>query len=129
MVTTMNQHRPAARRCSYEEMTFAELLFRYLWPFWLFRDASCGDRLARAAAYRHNRGMRVHLPGYLVKWAVSSAIALATTDRLAVAAHHFSDSLNVFTVMAAGTGVLFACTVCVLFLTAYIYCYLSRNEA
>lgn len=129
MVTAMSDYTLAARRSVHDEMAFSQLLFRYLWPFWLFQDASCGDRYTRAAAYRHNRGMRIYLPGYLLKWSISCVVALAMTDRLAAAARHFSDDLNVFTLMAAGTGVLFACGVCVLFLTAYIYCYLSRNEA
>jgi hypothetical protein len=129
MVTAMTEHMLAARRSVYDNMAFSRLLFRYLWPFWLFQDATCGDRYARAAAYRHNRGMRIYLPGYLLKWTVSSVVALAVTDRLAAAARHFSDNLNVFSLMAAGTGVLFAGGVCVTFLTAYIYCYLSRNEA
>lgn len=128
MVTAMTDYPLTARRSTYDEMAFSQLLFRYLWPFWLFQDASCGDRYARAAAYRHNRGMRIYLPGYLLKWFISSTIALAVTDRLAAAARHVSDNLNVLSLMAAGAGVLFACGVCVLFVTAYIYCYLSRNE-
>ena len=129
MVTAMTEYSSTARRSTHSEMAFSELLFRYLWPFWLFQNANCGDRYARAAAYRHNRGMRIYLPGYLLKWSISSAVALAMTDRLVAAARHLSDSLNVFTLMAAGAGVLFACGVCVMFLTAYIYCYLSHNEA
>jgi hypothetical protein len=124
----MTDYTLIARRSAYDEMAFSQLLFRYLWPFWLFQDASAGDRFARAAAYRHNRGMRIYLPGYLLKWCVSSAVALAVTDRFAAAARHFSADLNVFSLLAAGTGVLFACSVCVTFVTAYIYCYLSRNE-
>lgn len=38
-------------------------------------------------------------------------------------------AVDVFALMAAGWGVLFACSVSVLFVTAYIYVYLSRNEA
>jgi hypothetical protein len=128
MVTPMTDDALPARGSAYEEMALSELLFRYLWPFWLFQDASSGDRLARAAAYRHNRGMRIYLPGYLLKWFINSSVAFLLTDRLAAAARQFSDSANLFTVMAAGAGVLFVCCMCVLFLTAYIYCYLSRNE-
>src|ERR1041384_8115223 len=58
----------AALASCYEDMPLSLVLFRYLWPFWLFKDASRGDRLARAAAYRHNRSMRIYLPGYLMKW-------------------------------------------------------------
>lgn len=111
----------------YQDMPFSHLLFRYLWPFWLFRDASHGDRLTRAAAYRHNRGMRVHLPGYLIKWCISGAVAFAMTDRLAVLARGH-DNVNIFAVMAAGAGMLFAGAICVLFVIAYVYCYLCRND-
>jgi hypothetical protein len=55
--------------------TLARLLYRYLWPMWMFRDASRGSALERAAAYRHNRSHRRHLPGYAGKW---MAIAMTT---------------------------------------------------
>ena len=50
--------------------SFAYQLYLYLWPFWLFRDAHRGNGLERAAAYRHNRAQRIHLPGYALKWTV-----------------------------------------------------------
>jgi hypothetical protein len=52
------------------------LLYRYLWPMWLFRDASRGTALERAAAYRHNRSVSRHLPGYVGKWSAIAAITL-----------------------------------------------------
>jgi len=61
----------SARAC-YVDMPFTHVLFRYVWPFWLFKDATRGDRYARAAAYRHNRDMRIHLPGYLLRWVLVS---------------------------------------------------------
>ena len=36
--------------------------------------------------------------------------------------------MNVFAVLAAGWGIVFACCLCVLFVTSYIYLYLSRHE-
>lgn len=121
------------RDAHYGEMSFAQLLFRYLWPFWLFRDATRGDRTARAAAYRHNRSMRVHLPGYVLKWMFGSAVAYAITaafDALAVAAApaHGAPS-PVFTVLAAAAGILFASSLCVLLLTGYVYLYLGKHDA
>ena len=67
---TGSEKSAAARATRHENLTFLQLLFRYLWPFWLFKDASRGDRNARAAAYHHNRNMRAYLPGYLLKWVV-----------------------------------------------------------
>jgi len=112
----------------YDDMPFSLVLFRFLWPFWLFQDASRGDRFARAAAYRHNRDMRVYLPGYLMKWLLSCALALASTTGLESLARSIGPGLNFFSLIAAALAMLFACGVCVLFITAYIYLYLSRND-
>ena len=112
----------------YDDLPFTLVLFRYLWPFWLFRDASSGDRYARAAAYRHNRDMRVYLPGYLMKWMLSSSFALAMTIALESLSTHSAGTVDCFKLMAAGSGMLFAGGVCVLAVTAYIYLYLSRND-
>jgi hypothetical protein len=117
----------------YDDMPLSLVLFRYLWPFWLFKDASRGDRVTRAAAYRHNRSMRIYLPGYLMKWMLSCVTTFAITagfDSLSPAqASSTADSLDVFAIIAAGWGVIFAGCVCVLFITSYIYFYLSRNDA
>src|SRR5262245_45910627 len=94
----------------YDDAPFSRVLFRYLWPFWLFRDATTGDSYTRAAAYRHNRSMRVYLPGYLMKWMFNCAVALAATAGLESASGHRS-SLDAFQLMAAGSGVAFACSV------------------
>ena len=79
MMTGCEKSAVARATTHYENLTFLQLLFRYLWPFWLFKDASRGDRHARAAAYRHNRSMRAYLPGYLVKWVFGSLFAFALT--------------------------------------------------
>jgi len=112
----------------YDDMPLAQVLFRFIWPFWLFQDASRGDRFARAAAYRHNRDMRVYLPGYLMKWVLSCAFVLALTTGLDAVAHSLGPGLNFFSLVAAALAMLFACGVCVLFITAYIYLFLSRND-
>ena len=113
-------------------MPLSLVLFRYLWPFWLFKDASRGDRMTRAAAYRHNRSMRIYLPGYLMKWMFSCVTAFAITTgfgSLSTAqAASATDSFDVFAIIAAGWGIIFAGSVCVLFLTSYIYFYLSRID-
>jgi len=109
-------------------MPFSLVLFRFLWPFWLLQDASSGDRLARAAAYRHNRSMRIYLPGYLMRWMVSCIVALGVTSGLGAMANHSGD-VGVLNVLAAGSGMLFACGVCVWVITAYIYVFLSRHES
>jgi hypothetical protein len=105
----------------------AQVLYRYVWPFWLFKDATRGDRYARAAAYRHNRDMRVHLPGYLMRWVLVSLVTLGVAGGFsALSAPHSGPDL--FALLAAGSGIAFACCVCVLFVTSYIYVYLSRHD-
>jgi hypothetical protein len=115
------------RRSSSADEPISRVLFRYVWPFWLFRDASRGDRYARAAAYRHNRDMRAHLPGYMVRWLVVSAATLAVASGFSALSVPRT-GLNVFALLAAGSGIAFACCICVLFVTSYIYLYLSRHE-
>jgi hypothetical protein len=117
---------------AYDDMPLSLVLFRYLWPFWLFKDASRGDRLARAAAYRHNRSMRIYLPGYLMRWMFNSVVAFAIAagfGSMSPAHAASSGGVDVFAIIAAGWGILFACSLCVLFVTSYIYFYLSRHDA
>jgi hypothetical protein len=118
----------AVASSSYVDMPFSLVLFRYVWPFWLFKDATHGDRYARAAAYRHNRDMRIHLPGYLMRWLLVSTLTLAATGAFGSLSTLHAESSNVFALLAAGWGVVFACCVCVLVVTSYIYLYLSRND-
>lgn len=122
----------AALASHYDDMPLSLVLFRYLWPFWLFKDASRGDRLARAAAYRHNRSMRIYLPGYLMKWMFNCVATFAITagfGSLSPAQAAFPGSVDVFGIIAAGWGLIFAGSLCVLFVTSYIYFYLSRHDA
>jgi hypothetical protein len=120
--------RSHAAAVTYEDMPFSIVLFRFLWPFWLFQDASRGDRFARAAAYRHNRDMRVYLPGYFMKWLLSSTLVLALIAALDALAASVGTPATLLTFLCAACALVFACCVCVLFVTAYTYLYLSRNE-
>jgi hypothetical protein len=112
----------------YDEMPFSLVLFRYLWPFWLFKDATQGDRTARAAAYRHNRSMRIYLPGYMIKWVFSSAFALALVRATAALSTHTA-SLDMFALLAGASTIAFVCSLCVLLLIGYVYLYLDRHDA
>jgi hypothetical protein len=115
-------------RVSSVDPPLSQVLYRYVWPFWLFKDAARGDRYARAAAYRHNRDMRVHLPGYLMRWLLVSALTLAVASGFSSLSTPHAGAVDVFALLAAGSGIAFACCVCVLFVTSYIYLYLSRHE-
>ncbi len=48
--------------------SFSTLLYRYFFFGWLFRDASRGNLLERAAAWRHNRVQSQWLPTYMRRW-------------------------------------------------------------
>ena len=115
-------------RSSHVDMPLSRVLFRYVWPFWLFKDATRGDRYARAAAYRHNRDMRIYLPGYLVRWLLVSAATFTVASGFSSLSVPRRGAVDVFTLLAAGWGIAFACCLCVLFVTSYIYLYLSRHE-
>ena len=115
-------------RVSPVDPPLSQVLYRYVWPFWLLKDATRGDRYARAAAYRHNRDMRVHLPGYLMRWLLVSALTLAVASGFSSLSTPRAGTVDLFALLAAGSGIAFACCDCVLFVTSYIYLYLSRHE-
>jgi len=102
--------------------------FRSLWPFYLFQDATRGDRYARAAAYRHNRRMRGNLPRYFMKWMVGSLIAWLSICGFDALAAPVAGQMNVFVLMAAGCGIVFAYAICVMAVTISAYVYLSRHD-
>lgn len=53
-------------------------IHRYFFYGWLFRDASSGSDLERAAALRHNRPSAKWLPTYLLRWSVLGSMLFAT---------------------------------------------------
>jgi hypothetical protein len=57
--------------------SFLDLLHRYLFFTWLFRDASSGNLFERAAALRYNAGAARWLPLYLWRWVVLSGLLFA----------------------------------------------------
>jgi hypothetical protein len=50
------------------ELPFRTLLYRYFFFAWLFRDASVGSLLERAAALQFNRQRRIYLRTYMRRW-------------------------------------------------------------
>jgi hypothetical protein len=63
IMTTEKEVPPAA------EMPFRQLLYRFLFFDWLFRDVSAARTLfERHAARLHNRKMSRYLPVYLRRW-------------------------------------------------------------
>lgn len=117
-----------AAHIDYECAPLSIVIARYLLPFWLFRDASRGDRLTRAAAYRHNRSMRGYLPGYILRWTVQALLALGLIFIFDAGARGAFAGAEVLVLLAAGAGIAFACCVCMLFVISYAYLYFSRND-
>jgi hypothetical protein len=103
-------------------------LGRSLWPFWLFKDVNQGDLFARAAASAHNRRMSVVLPCYLRRWLVVFAIATVSSYANDAISTDVARRLNVFALMAAGSGLVCAGAICVLIVIGYAWCYLRLGR-
>jgi hypothetical protein len=106
----------------------SRLLFLYLWPFAFFRNADRGDRLARAAAYRHNREMRIHLPAYLRRWVVLSTLLYGLICAGESLAAHPLSLADPFAVLTVASTVGLASAVSVVVMTVYVYLYLGHND-
>jgi hypothetical protein len=105
--------------------SFFNLLYRYLWPFWLFRDASRGSMLERAAAYRYNRELRRYLPGYACKWAVLTGFQGAIMAGCEQAAAVLHEALLW---IAAAFGTTASASVAVIAICLAAWAYLSFVE-
>jgi hypothetical protein len=106
--------------------SFVRQLYLYLWPFWLFRDASRGNLLERTAAYRHNRAQRIYLPGYALKWTVLTLLQAALLLGVESSARALGDLLLW---VAAGLGTSVSVSVVVIALCLAAWAYLSCVES
>jgi hypothetical protein len=93
------------------------LAYRYLWPFQYFRDVTRGDRFERQQNYRHNRAMRVHLPGFMMKWVILTGLCYSAGGGLC---HVGAD------VLAAGCFVAACWTLIVVVLLGVDWLWLGR---
>ncbi len=94
------------------------------------KDVSRGSFEERMAAYRHNRRMRGHLPGCMLRWAASCSVAVLLTayfDALGGGAAS-PGTPSLFILLAAACATVLACGVCVMFITAYVYFYLAHHD-
>jgi len=69
--------RCAAAPQSSRRPSFRQLLYRYWFFGWLFKDVNRPSLLERAAAWRHNQEQARWLPTYLRRWAVLTVISFA----------------------------------------------------
>jgi hypothetical protein len=107
-----------------------QVLFRFFSPFRLMKDVSRGSFEERMAAYRHNRRMRGQLPACMLRWAASCSIAVLLTtyfDALSGGAGT-PGTPGIFILLAAACATFIACGICVMFITAYVYFYLSHHD-
>lgn len=74
------------------ESSFSNLLYRYFFFSWLFKDVNVRDIYARAAAWRHNKLQARWLPTYIQRYLVSGAILFAIGYTL----EHSSPLLSAF---------------------------------
>jgi hypothetical protein len=92
------------------------------------KDASRGTSEERIAAYRHNRRMRGHLPTCMMRWALSCSIAIVLTAYFDTLGGGATGALSIFVLLAAACATFIVCGVCVLFVTAYVYVYLTHHD-
>lgn len=92
----------------------------FLWPAGLFRDASRGSALERAAAYRHNRNARGALPHYMSHWLLV-AVVLAGTGTCLEQGHNFAASVLCWILVTYTMTELAVLSAIYLVLTAWEY--------
>ena len=107
-----------------------ESLLRWFSPFRMMKDVSCGTREERIAAYRYNRRQRGKLTACMRRWAfllAGTALLTEWFDTLGGGAHA-QGTPRVFAYLAAACATFLVCGLCVLFITAYVYVYLTSHE-
>jgi hypothetical protein len=112
-------------------MRMLESLLRGFSPFRQMKDAGAGTREERIAAYRYNRRRRAQLVGCMRRWALVLSVAALLTQGFEVlggGSGPVQGRANVFVYLAAACATFIACGLCVLFVTAYVYVYLTRHE-
>lgn len=100
-------------------------LLRWFSPFRLMKDVSCGTPEERIAAYRYNRRRRGELMACMRRWVLLLAAAALLTARLDALG---GEVPRVFAYLAAACATLLGCGLCVLFITAYVYVYLTTHD-
>jgi len=112
-------------------MRMLEPLLRWFSPFRLMKDVSRGTREERIAAYRYNRRRRGELRACMRRWALALAAAALLTegfDTLSGARGDAQGLPKVFVYLSAVCATFLVCGLCVLFITAYVYVYLTSHD-
>lgn len=103
-------------------------LSRFFSPFHQMKDVSRGSFEERAAAYRHNRGLRGEIWACMTRWLLCCAVASGLTSIFDTLSGSGGTGIDVFVVLAAACATFIACGVCVLFVSAYVYVYLAHER-
>lgn len=94
-------------------------LYRYLWPFWNFRDVNVGTPMECRMNYRHNVDMRTGLPLFVLKWILLAALCLSMGD--------LCQRLSTPSGLIAVCSVLAALSLLMTAYITFIYLYLGRR--
>jgi hypothetical protein len=105
-----------------------QVLWRFFSPFRMMKDVNRGSFEERVAAYRHNRSMRGELSACMGRWALSCSVAIVLTAYFDALGSGGSGALSIFVLLAAACGTFIACAICMLFVMAYAYVYLTHND-
>ena len=108
-----------------------ESVLRWFSPFRLMKDAGTGSREERIAAYRYNRRRRADLTACMRRWALmlsAAALLMEWLDVRSGAGARIHGAGQVFVYLSAACATFLACGLCVLFVTAYVYVYLTSHE-
>jgi hypothetical protein len=108
--------------------SWGKTLVHGMWPFWLFKDANQGDLFARAAANAHNRRMSEILPVYLQRWLLVCVLASASLYANDALATEVAGRVDVFALIAAGSGLVCASGICAMLVIGYAWCYLRLGK-
>jgi len=103
-------------------------LISFFSPLQMMKDVSRGSFEERMAAYRHNRSMRGPLAACMRRWLLCSSVAIVLTALFDALGSGGTGSLNIFVLLAAACGTFIACAICMLFVMAYAYVYLTHND-
>lgn len=86
-----------------QDLAFRTLLYRYFFFGWLFKDASRGNVIERAAAWRHNKERAHWLLTYLRRWLWCTVLLYGMGGLVELVLH--SPALSAFFYIPSALGV------------------------
>jgi hypothetical protein len=88
------------------EPSLRQLIVRYFFYDWLFKDASRGTMLERAAAWRHNTSQRKWLPLYMMRWTYTCLAGFFTGSCLEVGCNVTLPAVPFYSLASVAVAVL-----------------------